>query len=82
MADGKLEILLVRSPTDLLEISECIMAVQTQKYNCAMITFRSAEKIKIYADPLMPWTLDGEMEPGHGEFDVTCMHHGIQLLQK
>ena len=64
MADGKLEILLVRAPQDLLELSECIMAVQSQKYNCAMITFRSAEKIKVYADPFMPWTLDGEKADG------------------
>lgn len=82
MADGKLEILLVRAPTNLLEISECIMAVQTQKYNCAMITFRSAEKIKVYADPLMPWTLDGEREEGHANVDVENVHHAIRLIQR
>ena len=82
MADGKLEILLVRAPTNLLEISECIMAVQTQKYNCAMITFRSAEKIKVYADPLMPWTLDGEREEGHANVDVENVHHAIRMIQR
>ena len=82
MADGKLEILLVRAPQDLLELSECIMAVQSQKYNCAMITFRSAEKIKVYADPFMPWTLDGEREEGHATVDVVNLHHAIRLMQK
>ena len=82
MADGKLEILLVRAPMNLLEISECIMAVQSQKYNCAMITFRSAEKIKVYADPLMPWTLDGEREEGHAHVNVETVHHAIHLLQR
>ena len=82
MADGKLEILLVRAPQDLLELSECIMAVQSQKYNCAMITFRSAEKIKVYADPFMPWTLDGEREDGHSVVDVENVHHAIRLIQK
>ena len=82
MADGKLEILLVRAPQDLLELSECIMAVQSQKYNCAMITFRSAEKIKVYADPYMPWTLDGEREEGHAQVDVENIHHAIRLIQK
>ena len=81
MADGKLEILLVRAPQDLLELSECIMAVQSQKYNCAMITFRSAEKIKVYADPFMPWTLDGEREEGHAQVDVENIHHAIRLIQ-
>ena len=82
MADGKLEILLVRAPTDLLEISECILAVQSQKYNCAMITFRSAEKIKVYADPYMPWTLDGEREEGHAHVVVENVHHAIRLIQR
>ena len=82
MADGKLEILLVRAPVDLMEISECIKAVQTQKYNCEMITFRSAEKIKVYADPTMPWTLDGEREEGHDQVDVENMHHAIRLIQR
>ena len=82
MADGKLEILLVRAPQDLMELSECIKAVQTQKYNCAMITFRSAEKIKVYADPFMPWTLDGEREDGHDHVDVENVHLAIQLMQR
>ena len=82
MADGKLEILLVRAPQDLLELSECIMAVQSQKYNCAMITFRSAQKIRVYADPFMPWTLDGEREEGHAMVEVENVHHAIRLMQK
>ena len=82
MADGKFEIILLRAPQDLLELSECILAVQSQKYNCAMITFRSAEKIKVYADPFMPWTLDGEREEGHAMVDVENIHHAIRLIQK
>ena len=82
MADGKLEVLLIRMPVDLLEISECIKAVQTQQYNCAMITFRSAEKVKIYADPAMPWTLDGEREEGHSEIDVENVHLAIRIMQR
>lgn len=82
MADGKLEVLLVRAPVDLLEISECIKAVQSQQYNCAMITFRSAEKIKVFADPAMPWTLDGEREEGHTEVDVENMHLAVRIMQR
>ena len=82
MADGKFEILLVRAPVDLLEISECIKAVQSQKYNCAMITFRSARKIRIFADPAMPWTLDGEREEGHAQVDAENIHHAIRMVQK
>ena len=82
MADGQLEILLVRAPRNLTEITECIQAVQTQKYNCSMITFQSARKIRVFADPQMPWTLDGERENGHAQVDVENVHHAIRLMKR
>lgn len=83
MCDGKLEILLVRAPQSLLEVTECIQAVQNQRYNdCAMITFRSASEIKITASPEMPWTLDGEREDGHSEITVTNNHLAYRLMMR
>lgn len=82
MADGLFEILLVRSARNLAEIGDCIQAVQSQKYNCEMITFRSARSVKIFANPEMPWTLDGEKEDGHEEVMVENLHHAIRLMQK
>lgn len=82
MADGKLEILLVRAPLDILEIPECIRAVRSQRYNCSMITFLSAQKIRVFADPAMPWTLDGEREDGHAQVDVENIHLAIKLMQR
>ena len=82
MADGLLEILLVRAPRNLGEISECIQALQSQEYNCAMITFRSAHHVTVYADPEMPWTLDGEREEGHAQVDVDNQHLAIQLVKR
>ena len=81
MGDGLFEILLVRAARNLAEITECIQAVQSQKYNCAMITFRSAKSVKIYADPTMLWTLDGEKEEGHEEVTAENLHHAIRLMQ-
>lgn len=83
MADGKLEVLLVRSPQSLLELTECIAAVQSQQYNnCEMITFRSGSKIEITADPEMLWTLDGEREDGHEHITVVNKHLAYRLVQK
>lgn len=82
MGDGLFEILLVRAPENLVEIHECIQALQSQKYNCAMLTFRSAQKVRIFADPEMPWTLDGEKEDGHETVEVENLHHAIRLMQK
>lgn len=82
MGDGLFEVMLVRAARSLAEITECIQAVQSQKYNCAMITFRAAKEVKIYADPDMPWTLDGEKEEGHDYIEVHNLHHAIRLMQR
>ena len=82
MGDGIFEILLVRAARNLTELTECIQALQNQTYNCSMITFRSAKSVKIFADPDMNWTLDGEKEDGHREVTVENLHHAIRLVKR
>lgn len=82
LQDNKLEILLVRAPRSLAELHECILALQSQKYNCAMLTFRSATHIQIFANPEMPWTLDGEREDGHSEVVVCPKHLAYRLMKR
>ena len=82
MADGLLEILLVRAPQNLTEITECIQAVQDQTFNCSMITFRSTSSVRVMADQDMPWTLDGEREEGHAQVDVENLHLAIRMMKK
>ena len=82
MSDGIFEVMLIRAPRSLAEITECIQTLQSQKYNCAMITFRPAKHIKIYADPDMPWTLDGERAEGCEEITVENIHLGLRLIRK
>ena len=83
MADGLLEVFLVRAPRNLTEISECIQALQSQRYNdCAMITFGPAQKLRVLADETMPWTLDGEKFDGQQEIEVENIHHAIHLMQR
>ena len=82
MRDGKFELLLVRAPKDLIELSDCILAVQKQVYNCAMMTFVSAKKFTVFADPGMAWTLDGERHEGESCIEVENHQHAIRLITK
>lgn len=82
MRDGKFELLLVRAPRDLLEISECIRALRTQKYNCSMITFRSTTHVRVMDGADIVWTLDGERQDGAQTVDIVNHHHAIRILQK
>ncbi len=82
MCDGKFELLLVRAPRDLLEISECIRALRTQRYNCNMITFRSTTHVRVTDGAELVWTLDGERQDGAPVVDIHNHHLAIRLLQK
>ncbi len=82
MRDGKFELLLVRAPRKLGEISECIQALQKQTYNCAMVTFLSTSSVRVFAPADMGWTLDGEYEQGHSEITVDNLHHAVQILRR
>lgn len=82
MRDGKFELLLIRSPRELFELTECIIALQRQTYNCSMITFLSTPSVTITAPEDMDWTLDGEREPGRASIEAKNLHHAVRILRR
>ncbi len=81
MCDGKFEVLLVRAPRDLMEIGECIQALQTQKYNCSMITFQPASHIRVTSSEDITWTLDGERADFDRTVEIRNLHEAITLMK-
>lgn len=60
MSDGLFELLLVKAPKDVSEITECISALQNKRYDSRMLTFCNAKSITITTEEGMAWSLDGE----------------------
>ena len=82
LADGQLELLLIRAPKDLLELNNCVRALQQQTYNSPMITFLSTDSVTVSAPETLDWSIDGEQETGRPEIKVSCVHHAIRLITK
>ena len=82
MSDGLLEVLLIRAPKSLAELTDCLIALQKQTYNCAMITFLSTASAVVTAPEAMDWTLDGEQQKGLAHIDIQCLHQQLQLVYK
>ena len=82
MGDGIFEVMLIRAPRNLTELTECILSVQNQGYTCGMITFRPARSVKISVDPFMSWTLDGEKADGYTEVTVENLHQAIRIVKR
>lgn len=80
MNDGLFELLLVRKPQSLLEISDCILALTTQDYNSPMLTFVSTPSVEIEAPEDLNWTLDGEFQKGSSHCSVINCHSAINII--
>ena len=80
ICDGKLEVMLIRSPKNLTELGEIITALQKQTYNCSAMTFFSTERLLVTADEKMAWSLDGECQEGVSQVEITCSHQAFRLM--
>ena len=80
MQDGKFELFLVRAPKDLGELAGFLQALQTKKYNCAMMTFCNTSKVCVTAPEDMCWTIDGEKEEGHKQIEVVNLQRAIRVM--
>ena len=81
LQDGKFEVLLIRAPKTLQELPECLLAIQKQQYNSAMMTFRNASRIVVEADPAMNWALDGEKAQGSERIEIQNLHKAVQIIK-
>lgn len=82
LTDGKVELLLIRMPKDLIELADCIVSIQKKTYDSKLITFLNASEIKVFAPKNLTWTLDGERGPSEQEIDVKCLGKAIQIIVK
>ncbi|MGN0660019.1 MAG: diacylglycerol/lipid kinase family protein [Emergencia sp.] len=80
MNDGKFEVLLIKSPSNILELNQILIALTTQNFDCPLISFFSSSRLEITADPQMPWTLDGEYQEGAEHIVVENEHSAIRLV--
>jgi len=79
LRDGKFELLLIRAPKDIAELTECVQALKNQTYNCSMITFINTDRVTVTAPEDMDWTLDGEKETGRERINIECLHNAVRV---
>ena len=82
LRDGKFEVILVRMPRDMAELTQCAAALQNHTYDCAAITFRNASRLKVHQDPALLWTLDGERAEGADVVEIENLHRAIRLVHR
>lgn len=82
MQDGLFEILLVRAPKNVAELTECIAAINRKDCQCRMMTFLSGKKIKVEMGETVDWSLDGEKADGIQSVEIENIHHAYRLVKR
>lgn len=78
--DGLFEVMLVKMPTNLLELSETVTAMMNRKFtDCPHIYFYHAKRVTVRSKRGLPWTLDGEDGGTTTEAVAQCIPHAITL---
>lgn len=78
--DGKFELLLVKKPPNVGELSKCINALLSQNYNSDMIEFSSMESGTVTTEHNLVWSLDGERADTDGRIEIKNLHHAITMI--
>ena len=80
MNDGFFELLLIKSPKNIIELTKIVNALTTQNYESDMLTFINAREFKIRASSDVPWSLDGEYQQGSEEIHIENLHNAIEIF--
>lgn len=77
--DGLFEVLLIRTPQNILELQSIITALVSERFESKHILCFQASHIEIESEP-MEWTFDGEYGGKYEKADVNIVEKAIKLL--
>lgn len=78
--DGKLEVLLIRNPDNILKLQPVIDGILKRDFNKEGIEFFSTDCITVRGGDGLSWTLDGEYAKGEEEIVIQNMHNAITFI--
>lgn len=81
MSDGLLELLLIRSPKNALELGQMLVALNTGEYaGCDCISFCSTGRAVVHTQGPLDWSLDGEHAEGAETLEIVNVPGVIRVI--
>lgn len=78
--DGKFEVLLIKSPNNLIEFQNIVSRLLRQDFDEKYVRFFHTSHIRIVADKDIPWTIDGENGGISRDADIKNCTKGIEFI--
>lgn len=79
--DGMMEVLMIKMPKDLIELSETTASILSGTFKSHQIEKYSAHSVTFELDENIHWTLDGEYEKGAGTCEIKTLESAIRLIK-
>lgn len=80
--DGKMELMLIRSPKNLAEFNAILTALATKEEGNPYITFKQVRWANFYSEDEVEWTLDGEFGGAYKESRIEVINKAITIRVK
>ena len=80
LADGRFELVLVRTPKSLAELNSIVNGVLNQNYDGGAMQILQTEKVKFFFEEDVPWTRDGEDGGKHSYCEIYNIPHAVKLI--
>ena len=81
MNDGLMEVLLIRMPRDLIELSDTTASILSGTFKSHQIEKYSARSATFEIEEDTHWTLDGEYEKGNRICEIKTLESAISLIR-
>ena len=81
MNDGEMEVLLVKMPKDIIEISETAMSMFSGSFQSNQIESFTTSHLEVEIEKNIHWTLDGEYEEGSSFCEIKILPSAISVMK-
>ena len=79
--DGKMELLLIKTPKTAADLQIILNAVQGITADNPFITFRHVSRVKITASEDTAWTIDGEFGGSYKEAEILISRQAVSIMK-
>lgn len=81
MNDGLMEIMMVKMPKDILDLSEIATSMLSGSFKSHQIETLAASEVTVEIESDVHWTLDGEYEQGADVCEIKTIRSAIDLIR-
>ncbi|NLP16700.1 MAG: diacylglycerol kinase family lipid kinase [Clostridiales bacterium] len=78
--DGLFEIILIKNPKTPLDLSRMLLSIRKKEYTDKSIQLIKASEATFYMDEVIPWSIDGEYEPGANKVRIQNISNAISII--